>query len=460
MEATSEHITIKISQDGYEANLYDDGSRSDASVTLDDLRTMLQQAGVVHGALQDSLQGIVDRRTNGQPVVVARGSRPIDGKDGWVEYYFDHEKARPAEEKSGKVDLREMHYIHNVRRNEQLALVHPPVAGVSGTTVTGRIVLAREGKNALIRTGPYTQFKPENPCIVVANSDGNVILRSDGTIEVQPALTIRGNVDFSTGNIDFVGSLKVAGDIKSDFTVKVEKDLEVWGNIEDAHVQVGGDVKVRQGFLGIGKGVLTAKGNISVQHILNQTITGEKDVVIEKESVNGNIRAGRKIISVGGTIAGGQLEADMEVEVKNLGSGEHSQARLRVGRKGRILERLGQLEKEIQQAERQLTDVKDGVFRLIRAKLDTGNLPEEKEQMLVKLQEVQKALPLRLQLLQKEKTQLTEDLKKDCVARVVVHGTVLENVLIEVNGARTVVENALQDVIFVERGGTVEVRSP
>jgi hypothetical protein len=42
----------------------------------------------------------------------------------------------------------------------------------------------------------------------------------------------------------------------------------------------------------------------------------------------------------------------------------------------------------------------------------------------------------------------------------VVHGTVLENVLIEINGVKKVVETALQDIIFVERAGTIEVRSP
>lgn len=458
MEAVNQHLTIKVSHDGYDAQAYDDGSHS--PIDADELKQMLIKSGVVYGVLETSLKAIVAGQLNGQPIRVAQGTPPVNGEDGVVEYFFDHEKAKPAEGKSGKVNLHEMHFVHNVRQGERLALVHPPKPGVPGVTVTGRTVPGKEGKKVVVHAGPHTTFSPEDPLTLIASTDGNVVLKLDGTIEVLPLLAIGGNVDFATGNIDFVGSVRVAGDIKSDFSVKTQKDLEVVGNIEDAQVEVGGELRIRKGFIGVGKGLLKAKGNVTVQHVLNQSIISEKDIVIERESVNGNLRAGGRIVSMSGTIAGGRLEADEEIEVMNLGSGEHSQARLRVGRKGRILERLAQLEKELQQAEKQVSDVKDGVYRLIRMKLDSGCLAPEKEQMLTKLQEVQKLLPVRLQSLQQEKVQLTEDLKQDCKARVVVHGTVLENVLIEINGVKKVVETALQDIIFVERAGTIEVRSP
>ncbi|HCV42256.1 MAG TPA: hypothetical protein DGH68_02140 [Bacteroidetes bacterium] len=458
MESANKHITIKVSYDGFDAQVYDDGSHS--RVDADEIKQMLVKSGVVYGVLETSLKAIVEGQLNGQPLIVAQGTRSVNGEDGWVEYFFDHEKAKPVEEKSGKVNLHEMHFIHNVRQGERLALVHLPTPGVPGTTVTGRTISAKEGKKAVVHPGPYTKFSPDDPLTVIASTDGSVVLKFDGTIEVHPSLIIGGNVDFATGNVDFVGSVKVAGDIKSDFSVKTQKDLEVGGNVEDAQVEVGGELKIQKGFIGVGKGVLKAKGNVTVQHILNQTIISEKDILIEKESVNGNLRAGGKIVSMNGTIAGGRLEADEEIEVMNLGSGEHSQARLRVGRKGRTIERLAQLEKELQQAQKQVSDVRDGVYRLIRMKLDSGILPPEKEQMLTKLQEVQKLLPGRLESLQQEKGRLTEELKQDCKARVIVHGTVLENVLIEINGVRKVVETALQDVIFIERAGVIEVRSP
>ena len=451
------HIAIVVSPDGYEAHALDDGSH--LPVALNEIGEILSRAGVVYGVIDEALQKIAGGEMNGQPLLVARGAHPAAGEDGWVEYFFDKEHARPVEEKSGKVDLREMNFVHNAVKGDRLALRHPPVPGTPGMTVKGKPVPPPEGKKPVLRSGAYTAFAPENPDLLLANGDGNVVLRLDGTIEVQPLLVLSGNVDFSTGNIDFVGSLRVLGDIKSEFAVKVRQDLEVLGNIEDAQVDVGGNVKVAKGFLGTGKGNLKAGGNIVLQHLLNQTVVGAKDVVIEKESVNGTIRAGERILSPRGTFAGGFLEADVEVDVENLGAGEHSQTRVRVGRKGRILERLAQIEKESQLMDKQISDVKEAVFKLIRLRLDVTPFPPEKEQLLTKLQDAQKSLPVHHEKLQEEKKGLQEDLKVGNTARIVVRGTVFEDVVIDINGIKKVVEASLKDVAFVERAGTIEVRS-
>ena len=449
-------IRVEISQDGYQACVK--AGHSCEGITLDELRSLVAGAGVVAGVDEAALQAVAAGRINGGAVPVAQGTRTVDGQDGWIEYFFDHEKARPVEEKDGKVDLREMHYVHNVRKGEKLARVHPPRAGVQGMTVTGEVVPAYDGQKALIHPGPHTEFSAEDKQFLLARSDGGVILRRDGTVEVLPVLTISGDVDFSTGNIDFVGSLKVLGDIKGEFTVRVRKDLEVVGGVEDARLEVGGNVTIHKGFTGAGKGILIAKGKVTVLHVLNQTIVCEKDIVVERESVNGTLKAGGRIVVSRGTIAGGTLEADEEVDVQNLGSGEHTQARVRVGRKGRLIERLGQLEKEIKHSEKQVADVKDGVFRLIRMKLDAGALPPEKEELLNKLQDIHRTLPDRMRALQDEQETLKNDLRQESSAQVNVRGTVFENVVIDINGSRKVVDTALQDVVFVERAGAVEAR--
>jgi hypothetical protein len=62
--------------------------------------------------------------------------------------------------------------------------------------------------------------------------------------------------------------------------------------------------------------------------------------------------------------------------------------------------------------------------------------------------------------LETEKGKLTEDLKQDWKARIVVHGALFENVLVDINGVRMVADSAVKDVIIVERGGTIEMRTP
>jgi len=453
-------IKIKLSPDGYQAHLYWENGEGLKTFHEDEARQALAEAGVVFGVKEDILPLLGDVAVDGEPILIAEGVKPIDGKDGWIEFLFDTQAGKPTGEASKKIDLHELHMIHNVLEGQKLAVIHPPEPGVPGMTVRGAKVMPKDGKKAVVRTGPNTALSAGEPSAVVATTDGAVVLQRDGTVAVLPTVTIRGDIDYSTGNIEFVGSLIVLGDIKSDFSVRVKKNIEVHGNVEDAHVEAGGNVTVKKGFIGHGKGTITAKGSVRVDHVLNQTIISEQDVEIQKESVGGTIRAGRKIIAPQATVVGGFLDADQEVEVKNLGSGEHAQARVRVGRRGRILERLAEIEKQIIRTERQAAEVKEAIYRLIRMKLDTGFISDEKQETLTKLQEAQKVLLQTLQTLQAEKELLPAELQKAHAAHVIVHDTVYENVLIDINGMKKLVENPLQDVIFVETGGLIELRSP
>jgi hypothetical protein len=251
----------------------------------------------------------------------------------------------------------------------------------------------------------------------------------------------------------------VRGDIQSDFSIKLGGSLEVMGNVEDSTIQVGGNVTVHNGFYGHGHGSLTAGGDIRVHHVLNQIINGEKDVYIEKEAVNATIRSGANIIAPRAVVAGGTMDALRDIIAGTLGSKDGGYAKLRAGKRGRILERLGQIDKERKHAEKQLADVKGAVYRFVKMKVDGATLTAEQEQALVKLQEVQKLLPARMESLAREYDELQVELQKKNEVKIEVHGVVHENVVIDINSVRKVVESAIEGVVFVERAGAIEIRS-
>ena len=70
-------------------------------------------------------------------------------------------------------------------------------------SVKGLLIAAKTGKKAKIFRGTFVAPDPGNASILVASEDGNLIMKSDGTIEVQPVMTIRGDIDFSTGGHRF-----------------------------------------------------------------------------------------------------------------------------------------------------------------------------------------------------------------------------------------------------------------
>ncbi len=43
-------------------------------------------------------------------------------------------------------------------------------------------------------------------------------------------MPFRGDVDFSEGNIDFHGTVTVAGDVLSGFEIRAKKNIMIWGD--------------------------------------------------------------------------------------------------------------------------------------------------------------------------------------------------------------------------------------
>jgi hypothetical protein len=415
---------------------------------------MLAEAGVVRGIMAGpEIRALPE---NGR-VLVAVGRPPVRGTDGWVEF--------PTASRGGvvgaveRVNMRDGDFIKSVRKGEVVAVVHPPAAGEAGESVRGEAIPADGGTPARVEARDNVAVAPADPDQLIATEDGHLAFGPGGCIEVQTVVTIPRNLDLTVGNIDFCGSIIVLGDIMSDFTVKVGGSLDVHGNVEDSLIKVAGDVRVRNGFYGHGKGTIEAGGDVHVHHILNQSILSEKDVYIETEAVNATVRAGGSIIAPRAVIAGGNMDALREINAGALGSEDGGQAKLRAGKRGRILERLGQIDRDLKHGEKQLADVKAMVYRFVKMKVDGVGLTAEQQQALDKLQEAQKTLPVRLEALQTERTHLQTELQNKAEARIEVHDTVHENVLIDINNVRKVIDSAIQGVVFTERAGTIEIQS-
>jgi uncharacterized protein (DUF342 family) len=270
---------------------------------------------------------------------------------------------------------------------------------------------------------------------------------------------IAGNVDLSTGNIDVAGPLVVRGDVMMGYTVRARGSLEVFGNVEDSAIDVDGDVTIHQGFTGSGRGRINATGNVRVLHVRGQSITAGKDVFIENECVNATIHAGGRIHGPRAVVSGGKLDAMTEIEMGELGLADDAPAKVRVGHRAKIIEGLGQLDKDLVNAERQLREVKEAVYKLVKIKVDGLALPAEKEALLAKLQAAQKLLPERIAAMSAERNELQIELQKKSTARLVVHGTVQADTMIEINGARKILDAAVRSAEFVEWGGALEARS-
>src|SRR5690606_7419459 len=128
--------------------------------------------------------------------------------------------------------------------------IYPPKAGTDGIDALGNKISAESGqpykpsfdKTLLIEQSadPAHDFQ-----IVSAQEDG-YIFDDGGKLGVRTELFVRDNVDFRYGNIDFIGSVKVSGDVMPGFNITARKGIEVLGSIRGGSlICMEGDIKVK-----------------------------------------------------------------------------------------------------------------------------------------------------------------------------------------------------------------------
>lgn len=223
---------------------------------------------------------------------------------------------------------------------------------------------------------------------------------------------IPGDVDFSTGNVKFRGSVEIGGSVKSGFEVIAEGTVEIRGNVEDARVISESDVIIQGGCAGAGDGVVKAKRDVIVKFVENQRIEADRDIIINGESFHATLLAGRSVIAKGkkGTIVGGVCEAKYSVETDYLGSVACPPTVIKLGIDPKLTEKIQKVESEIEGTQKTLEKIEKSVHFLYRQKIDSnGELSTDKQVLLEKLEHARKTLPDKLETLNKERKNLSKE---------------------------------------------------
>jgi len=433
-------IAVDISSDEFEARvrLLHADLPGDSRLILE----TLHDAGVTCGILEQALLEL--SLSTGHSVVVAKGVRPGRGKDGWVEYLFT-----PLPSGDEQWNPYTHPVVRNTRAGQTIAIIHPPSEGTPGTTVTGKTIPGRLGRKASLELGSNVTRDKNDLTRVVAKVDGNIVPLPSCGLNVHPVLCIAGDLDLSVGDVDFVGSLKVEGDVKGGVSVKVGKDLYVLGGVEDATIECGGEVVVEKGFIGHGHGCISARGDVRVHHVRNQLVKSEGNVCIGIESIDARIEAGGKVEGITAVIIGGCVEAGGDIEVKTIGSVENGQVRIHGGKRGWILLRLAEIDKGCGELENLLRGLRQTVYAHGLARV-CGSPSPEQETGLKELQVSVDNAHVRMSALQHERHTLTQELQHMNNPRVIVHDVIYENVSIDIDGARLVTDTPLKQVMFVK----------
>ncbi|HNY23083.1 MAG TPA: FapA family protein, partial [Treponemataceae bacterium] len=353
-----------------------------ADLSADMIIAFLRNNRVAAGIDEARIRDFQDMPIYKQNYLVAEGIKPIDGADAKIIYNFetDPTKIRLKETAAGRIDFKELNKVQNVVEGQPLAQKVMAERGKAGKTVSGKYLEAKNGKDIPLPLGKNTKLA-EDGLTIVAETNGQVLILNN-KINVEPVLNIEGDVSLKTGNIMFLGTVFISGNVEDGFSVKASGNIEVKGTVGKSELDAEGDIVVSQGIAGKGEGFIRSGKSIWSKFIENTRVEAGEFVIVSDGIINSQVSANRKILCQGkrAAIIGGVLSASEEIHAKTLGSlGGASETVLNVGFDPRSKDRLDALTANLQNATRELEDVELNFQTLQNLKKQKKDFPEDKE---------------------------------------------------------------------------------
>ena len=365
----------------------------------DEVVGALKNSGVVYGVRHDHIKEYLENIDYSKPLLAAEGQKAISSKDAYIDYMvrIDKSKVKIEEDDSGKVDFKNLDLLENVTAGQLLALKIPKGNAIPGRTVTDRVVTPKEAQDITIQHGKGTLLSDDGNELT-AEINGQVVFKQ-GILMVDPVYTVRGDVSFETGNINFLGSVVITGSVLDNFTVKASGNVEVRGTIQKAVIESEGDIIVYQGISGRNEAqIISTGGNVFAKFIQNANVSAEKDVFAPEGIVHSKIDAGNRVLSNGkrARIVGGLIRAENEVNARFIGASGSTKTEVRVGINPKLLQNILELEQQKEENLKELSKIEKELPTLASMQA-AGKLTEDKNQLLQDMTERKEKLEERNQ---------------------------------------------------------------
>lgn len=453
----NENYVITISPDKMEAVArFTAPSDTGDNLTMDEFIKDLKFRKVITGIQMEVLQDFFMNRRYCENIVVAQGKPAGEGRDASIEYFFNTDQhAQPTLLEDGSVDFFNLNAICHCKKGDLLAQITPEEKGETGVNICGEYINSRDVKGMKHRFGHNMSLSEDGLCLY-SNVDGHVTLVDDQVFVSD--LYLVENVDNSTGNIVFEGSVQINGNVKSNFSVSAKGNVVVNGVVEGAYIKADGNIIIARGMNGMGKGKLEAGGNIIAKFL--ESVTAEADGYIHAESVlHSQLQAGTEIEVDGkrGFITGGKVSAANKITVKNLGSEMGASTIVEVGSNPKLKEEFTELSKELVEIQKIIKSSQPIIASFAEKKAKGAKFSDDQLIYIKKLAFMvdlkKKELAEKYDLYEK----MQEQLNSQSHAKVVVKGSVHPGTKIVIGDLSMVVQSTNHFCRFEKVQGNVKM---
>ena len=375
---------------------------NDGVFKMETIGSALQSAKVTAGIDQSMIIRVFDQKQYFQLIPIAVGTPAIQGENGTVTELFDRKLSLEVLiDEEGVADYKHSNYVRQIMQGDTICEMTLPVPGQAGVRVDGSAVEPKPVKPASPPRGANTTVT-EDGLRLVATIDGH--LEFDGSaFVVRPVLTVKGDVDYGVGNINFLGDVHVCGDVRENFSVIASGSVTVDGLVEAAHVEAGGDLLISRGVVGDNRAMIRSKGIVRVKYLENCVVYAGKGIYADC-SMNSQLFSDSFIdISSGrGSVIGGNLTAAQNIRARMIGAKSGRRTELTLGVLPYVQIELEDIQEELEsnQKERAELDRQLGFLerqrglegsdsRLAKARMRKSVLEMKEQQLLKRLEKLE-----------------------------------------------------------------------
>ena len=451
-----EQIKVEVTSDQMQAFLQlEPPPEGTAWPTYEEVLAKLKEEGVVFGLKEEVIHRLVKEKST-KLTLVAEGIYPLKGEDASLTLFFETDRVRslPKELENGRVDHRELSLVQNVQKGQALVEKKPATPGVNGKNVRGEEVKATPGKDVNIILGKNVVWEKN---LVVATCDGEPT-KSGNKVSVQVVHEIRDNVGYRTGNIDFVGTVHIRGDVESGFTVKAGGDVVITGNVEGGIIEAEGNITINGGIIGQDKSRIKCNGDLYARYIDHAQVDVEGEIRVRDAIMHSVVNSGQRIIlgTKKGMIMGGVVRAADLIDVQFLGSKMGTQTEVEVGINPGYRRELNEIEKRLPALEKEL-DMVEKALNLLNRQEELSPKREEQKAKLIRTSFVLKAEKRKLETRREEIMTLINErqLERGCIK---VRQTIYPGVRVIIGKAVRIFKDDFNFAMLTYQDGEISIQ--
>ncbi len=428
---------IKVADDKMSARLTLTPAYGGAPVTFEQIRQSLKEKGIVSGLITSTELEAILKEGVATDYLIAQGRPAIQGLDAQFHSLIPEiQERRPQINEYGIADFRDLGKLILVKEGDPLMRRTLPTEGKKGENILGQVLTPKASQNT-----PFTpdlkgaMLDPDDNELLRATIIGQPILFPTGVM-VSPTITVP-QVNISTGNLSFDGTINILGDVMDGMKVYALEDIFIGGTVEAAEIEAGGNISIKGGIIGNSVpggnsatsmgGRLSCKGSVTARFAKYVSIDAGTSIIIEEYSMNNHLTAINQIL-VGkpggkkGLLSGGTASAMMLVQATSAGSAAGTKTFIQAGVNPHTQEQLNGLESAIEENEKKLEDM-NKIIAFVE-----NNPEKDKNGLLDKARRTLDKLTVEIAQLQADRESLLSEMSFAEYAKVVVDQTIFNGV--------------------------------